>query len=707
MGKKTIFYFMLPLIILPVLFYLFFFPKKRLDVGANGSLNVLLITLDTTRADRIGAYGYAGAKTPNMDSLALQGVKFSNAYCQVPQTLPSHCSILTGTYPLYHHVHSNGFNFLDSNYLTLAELLKARGFKTAAFVSSFTVDSRFGLDQGFDVYDDRMSEEEIFKSFHSQRRADKVYEAFSRWFDRHSRDRFFCWVHFFDPHLPYAPPSPFKETFAGNPYDGEIAYMDSVIGKVIGKLTEQNLLRKTLVILAGDHGEAFGEKGEREHGLFLYNSTMKVPLIFYAAGILPGGMDVRANVRLIDIMPSILDILKIQVPGSVQGTGLLPYIKEGKNDGLPTYIETVYPKDFFGWSDLSGLVDGPWKYIRAPKPELYNLSDDPGEANNLFAKQDKTARLMENKLSKLVKEHLLNIDVKKRRLSSEELKRLRSLGYVGGGLPKDRSNAPLPDPKDKLDEYNLIYEAKMHEYGKQYREAALLYREIIDKSPGAPWNYVNLSICYAKMNNPAGCINILKQGLEKIPGSLVLLSRLGLFYMRNARYEEAVETARQALAVDPRCLDALLTCGWSFVMQGKWAESLHYFKKSLEIEPENKAARVKYAYCLGALGRGAEALELYAALIEEYPGDYRLYTDMGIIHNSMGNVGQALSSYKKAVEIKPFYETFLNYGVILGRTGKFKEAVHYLKLYLQNTPEKNTPGVVKVRQAVALWEKRI
>ncbi|MCK5058413.1 MAG: sulfatase-like hydrolase/transferase [Candidatus Aminicenantes bacterium] len=707
MGKKNIFYLIPPLIIMLVFFYFLFFPKKSLEILEAGSLNVLLITLDTTRADRIGAYGYAGAKTPNLDSLALKGVKFSNAYCQVPQTLPSHCSILTGTYPLYHHVHSNGFNFLGTEYLTLPELLKSHGFKTAAFISSFTVDSRFGLDQGFDFYDDSISEEEIFKSFHSQRRADKVYESFCGWFNRNSRDRFFCWVHFFDPHLPYAPPSPYKEIFADNPYDGEIAYMDLYIGKIIKRLAEQNLLRKTLIILAGDHGEAFGEKGEREHGLFLYNSTMKVPLIFYAEGILPGGMDIRSNVRLIDIMPSILDILKIEVPDVVQGTTLLPYIKAGKSEDLPTYLETVYPKDFFGWSDLSGLVDGPWKYIRAPKPELYNLIEDPGEEKNLFTSQNKRARLMANKLTKLVKEHLLEIDIKKRRLSSEELKRLRSLGYVGGGLPKDRSNTPLPDPKDKLDEYNLIYEAKMHEYGKKYQEAVLIYREIIDRSPEAPWNYVNLSICYAKMNNLDDCIRVLKQGSERIPGSLILLSRLGLFYMRSTRYKEAFETARQALALDPRCLDALLTCGWSLIMTRKWAESLQYFKKSLEIEPENKSARVKYAYCLGALGRGGEALEIYTDLIEEYPDDYRLYTDVGIIHNSMGNLDQALISYKKAVEIKPFYENFLNYGVILGRKGKFKEAVHYLKLYLQNTSEGSTPRKVKTRQTISLWEKRL
>jgi arylsulfatase A-like enzyme/Flp pilus assembly protein TadD len=706
MGKKKIWYLILALIIMLVFFYILFLPQKRITVIEHENLNVLLITLDTTRADRIGAYGYARAKTSSLDSLASKGVKFSNAYCPVPQTLPSHCSILTGTDPVYHHVHSNGFNILGADYLTLPELLKSHGFKTAAFISSFTVDSRFGVDQGFDFYDDRVSEEEIFKSFHSQRRADKVFESFSGWFNRNFEDRFFCWVHFFDPHLPYAPPSPYKEAFAGNPYDGEIAYMDLYIGKIVKKLEEKNLLRKTLIILAGDHGEAFGEKGEREHGLFLYNSTMKVPLIFYSPGFLPGGLEVQANVRLIDIMPSILDILKIDIPSVVQGVSLLPYIKGNKDEDLPTYMETAYPKDFFGWSDLCGLVDGQWKYIRAPKPELYNLIDDPGEEKNLFGSNHKVAHSMEEKLTQLIETHLLNIDVKKRQLSSEELNRLRSLGYVGGGIAKARRGSPLADPKDKLDEYNLIYKAKMHEYEKEYQEAVLLYRKIIDKSPKAPWNYVNLSICYVKLNDLDGCISALKQGLERIPDSLILLSRLALFYMQSTRYIEAIETARQALKVDPRCLDALLASGWSLIMKGKWAEALHYFKRSLEIEPENKSARVKYAYCLGALGRGAEALEIYARLIEEYPDDYRLYTDVGIIHNSMGNLELALESYEKAVQVKPYYETFLNYAVILGRKRRFKEGIHYLKLYLQSTPEISTPRKAKARKTLSLWEKK-
>ncbi|GAH87365.1 unnamed protein product, partial [marine sediment metagenome] len=235
-----------------------------------------------TRTDRLGCYGYQKAKTQNLDSIAANGVLFMNAYCQVPLTTPSHCSILTGTYPLYHQVRNNGNYSLSPDLTTLAEILKGRGFQTAAFVSSFTVDSRLGLDQGFDVYDDNFVEGQAFKSLNSERKAENVFASFSRWLDQNQSGQFFCWVHFFDPHLPYDPPSPFREEFPDDPYDGEIAYMDHYTGKVVEKLREKKLLGRTLIILAGDHGEAFGEKEEVGHGIFLYEGTMRVPLLFYA-----------------------------------------------------------------------------------------------------------------------------------------------------------------------------------------------------------------------------------------------------------------------------------------------------------------------------------------------------------------------------------------------------------------------------------------
>ncbi|HEX2695498.1 MAG TPA: sulfatase, partial [Acidobacteriota bacterium] len=275
------------------------------------SYNVLLITLDTTRADHLGCYGYKPAKTPNLDKLAREGVRFARVYCPAPLTLPSHASIMTGLYPVTHGVRNNGHD-LPSGIRTLAEILKGRGYATAAFVSSFSVDSRFGLDRGFNVYDDTFRLESPFKTQNMERRAEETFARFSRWLEANGKNRFFGWVHYYDPHLPYDPPSPYKEEFDGDPYDGEIAYMDRYVGAVLEGLKEQGVLDKTIVVVAGDHGEGLGDKAELGHGIFLYEETLKVPLIVHSPVIFPHAQVVESQVRLIDVAPTILEILGLK-----------------------------------------------------------------------------------------------------------------------------------------------------------------------------------------------------------------------------------------------------------------------------------------------------------------------------------------------------------------------------------------------------------
>jgi arylsulfatase A-like enzyme len=298
--------------ILAVAAAVFFFigrPGSGKGVRRDSGLNVLIITLDTTRADRLGCYGYEGARTPRIDALAAAGVLFEDAYCPTPLTLPSHASLFTGTDPYLHGVHNNGTYVLGPELATLAEILKSAGCETAAFTASFSVDSRFGLDRGFDVYDDTFQEGAPFKAINSERRAGEVFDAFRDWMEQRESGRFFAWVHFFDPHLPYDPPSPYREQFADDLYDGEIAYMDVHVGRIVDLLERQGLLHSTLLVLAGDHGEAFGEKGESGHGVFIYDGTMKIPLIFHAPENLPRGRTVRTRARLIDVFPTVLDLL--------------------------------------------------------------------------------------------------------------------------------------------------------------------------------------------------------------------------------------------------------------------------------------------------------------------------------------------------------------------------------------------------------------
>ena len=682
-------------------------PDPGTKVARDGNLNVLLVTLDTTRADRIGAYGWSKAKTPNIDALAAGGVRFVNAYCSAPLTLPSHCSILTGTYPLYHKVRNNGSYYLGPEAVTLAERLRDRGLRTSAFVASFNVDSRFGVDQGFALYDDRADEEQMLKTFRSERKADKVADAFLGWLDANAGTRFFSWVHFFDPHMPHDPPSPYKEEFAADLYDGEVAFMDHELGRIIDALRAKGVLERTLVVVAGDHGEALGEKEELDHGIFIYDGTMKVPLILYADKRLPGGLVVDSRVRLIDLMPSVLDMLGIPVNPEVQGTSLLPFI-EGRKDGdLPCYLETYYPPETFGWSELVGIIDGDWKFIRAPRSELYNLKTDAKEEKDLVAREAGTAARLNRKLDDLIKASTSKADPGRRTLSREEEDRLRSLGYIGADASVKVGKGPLPDPKDKMGEFKILFKAKLLEYQGNFEESEKYYREILRLEPDVSWHYIGLAILLARERKVGDGIEILKNGLARLPDSVVLMSRLASFYMRVGNFKEAFAMSQATLKRDPRHFDALVIAGWSEDMRGRWKESAGYFGKALEIEPENKYTRLKYAYALGALGRGEEAVRMDEALKKEYPEDHRIYADLGVIYVSMNKLELAEENLRKAVELNPGPDSYLSYSAILERGGKLKDAITYLKLFIDNTKEGDTPRITKARNVLAEWERRL
>jgi arylsulfatase A-like enzyme/Tfp pilus assembly protein PilF len=679
---------------------LFLFPGK---VRKDSRLNVLLVTLDTTRPDRLGCYGYEKAKTPRLDSLASKGVRFLNVYCQVPLTTPSHCSILTGTYPIYHLVRNNGAYALRSEITTLAEVLKGKGFETAAFVGSFTVDSRFGLDQGFDVYDDRFAEAQAFKALNSERKAEKVFEAFSRWFDKNHAAQFFCWVHFYDPHLPYEPPSPYKEEFADNPYDGEIACMDHYVGEVVEKLREKNILANTIIILAGDHGEAFGEKVEAGHGIFLYEGTMKVPLIFYAESHLPQGLTVKPRVRLIDLMPTVLDMLNIPANKDIQGVSLLPFIAGKKKENLSTYIETYFPRENYGWSELVGFIGGDWKYIRAPKEELYNLKKDPEETRNAIAEEKKIAQEMRAKLDEIIARNSSVLQSTKREMTGEEKEKLRSLGYISHS--ESVPSGPLPDPKDRIEELRLVQQAETFDLEGNFAEAAGIYEKILSLRPQTPVSYVNVALMQAKMGHFEDAIRTLQQGTEKIPKSELLLTRLGHTYMVTGRLKKALEAMQAVLEVNPRSFDALLASAWILNFMGQKEEARGYFEKALAVEPENKFLRKNYAMNLATSGKIQEAIDIFKILVSDYPDDYEIWQDLGIAYGYAGKISDSIDSLKKAVSLHPTPMGYYNLAVAFKKVGKIQEAVDYLKLYLENTEGEDESQVNSARQELINLEK--
>jgi arylsulfatase A-like enzyme/Flp pilus assembly protein TadD len=608
-------------------------------------LNVLLITIDTVRADRLGCYGYAGAGTPNLDRLAAEGVRFANAYAQVPLTLPSHCSIMTGMYPVDHFVHNNGAYSLGPDLPTLAALLKGEGFRTAAFVASFTLDSRFGLARGFDLYDDNVQGGEALKSFRSERDAGAVLAALAPWLEENSGERFFGWAHFFDPHLPYAPPPPFDAEYGNRKYDGEIAYVDHVLGRLLEQLKDKGLLDRTLIVVAGDHGEALGEKKEIDHGLFLYDGTLKVPLIARCGKALPAGLVVPSRVRLIDIMPTILDILGMPVPPGVRGTSLLPYVRGRKRADLPSYIETYYPRENYGWSELRGIIDGPWKYILAPTPELYDLVEDSREEKNIASAERAVLGEMAGKLDELIDRSGTRKGAARRTMTAAEAERLRSLGYLGGGRADNAMKTGLPDPKDKIGDYLLTFRGNLLENEGKLAQAAECYRRVLDANPDVPSNYVNLALLDMKMDRTDEAVRLLEQAMSKFPDSEVVLSRLMGLYLRAGRWQDALSVGRALLRNDPSYLDALFLSGSAYARLGKWEDALACYRKALAIEPENPALRRRLTDSLHA------------------------------------------------------------YAVLLGKNGDLKNAVLWMKRYLEEAPRDDAPRRDEARRLLEEWER--
>ncbi len=668
-------------------------------------LNVLLITLDTTRADRLGCYGYEQARTPHLDDLARGGVLFADAYCPVPTTLPSHASIFTGLYPFNHGVHNNGTYALGPDPATLAEVLKGRGYETAAFTASFSVDSRFGLGRGFDVYDDTFDEDSPIKAANSERRAEEVYASFASWVERRAGERFFAWVHFFDPHLPYDPPPPYKQEFADRPYDGEIAYMDRYVGEVVGLLRAKGLLERTLVIAAGDHGEALGEKGEYGHGMFIYESTVRVPLIVWAGERLPAGSVVDSRARLVDIVPTVLDLIKAPAVDGIDGTSLVSLIRRPGRAPLDAYLETFYPRESHGWSELTGLVSGSWKYIQAPRPELYDLRNDAGEARDLAAAEPRKAAEVKGRLEAAIRGATGATDGK-RTLTAEEQERLRALGYVqfsgaaGGGTE-------YPDPKDKMDELALIQEAQRLEYAEDFAGAERIYEELLSLSPLIANYYVNLAQAQARQKKFDAVIETFGKGAAAVPGSEMLLSRLGHTYLFTGRPAKALETMRLILEKNPEHFDALTVSAIVLDSAGSAEEARTYMERALAIEPENKFLRVNLGRNLASSGRGPEAVEIFSSLVRDHPADAYVFLNLGLTYGMTGDFPGAIENINRSLALDPSPSAYYNLAVAYRNTGRYEEAIRALERFIAFPGNDDQDGIRSARAEIERLRARL
>lgn len=688
-------------------------PPVRITPGAN----LLVITLDTTRADHIGIYGYQPAQTPNIDAIARKGVRFENTYTPVPLTLPAHCSLFTGDIPLAHGVRNNGRYRLPGQSDTLAEILQRCGYTTAAFVSSFTLESRFGLDQGFTTYNDNLSVKKgQVKTYSSERPAESVFADFSAWFESCCRQeknkKFFAWVHFFDPHMPYAPPGPFKSQFQQNPYDGEIAYMDVYIGKIMALLEEKRMLANTLVVVVGDHGEAFGEHGEFGHMMFCYEENLKVPLVFCAPGRLPENKTIADRANLVDVMPTILEFLAVPLPTdagagrgvgpvagtSVRGVSLLPLIAGTAAKERPFYIESVFPTEALGCAPVKGLIKGEYKFIDLPQPELYHLPADPGEKENLYFKQNTIAKQLKQTLTQIMKQYELSAvsaAQSGRRLSPEEERKLKSLGYFSTSST-NTAGANLPDPKEKvasLTEY--VVGSRLIGEGKNSEAIPYLNRSIT-LNPFFSWPYSTLAQAFLESGKTNEALDVLKKGIATNPGEYQLKIDYALVLKKQARWTEAIEILNGLLNQEKGIVDAgpelYYILGDLYAGKGDAANAVSSYRQAALSEPENIVIKQKLVYLLHQSQRYTEALDIYRDLEKATPGDAGLLLNMAILYEQIKNDELARAYYIKLLTQNPAppVRVYYNYAIFLANTGNFQEAAKQMQRFLDNYPLNDT-----------------
>lgn len=627
-----------------------------LTAGCSGEkpLNVLLITLDTTRADHLGCYGYKEADTPVLDRLAKEGILYERAYCQVPLTLPSHTSILTGLQPPDHGIRLNGAYRLPGDIPTVAETLKEKGYDTAAFVSSFVLSSKFGLDRGFDVYEDSIIDSPDDYVTNPERPADETNRFAVSWLKNRqdSSGPFFAWVHYFDPHVPYNPPEPYSERFSENLYDGEIAFMDNTIGELLKVVDDDS----TVVIVVADHGEGLGDHEEATHALFIYDSTIRVPLIVKLPESLASrypeispGERISRQVQTIDIVPTILELTNTNKGHEkILGRSLLE--KEDEDNRI-CYAESLYPMSL-GWSPLQSSRNREWKYIHAPEEELYRDSD---EFTNKAQEKEEIVRQMK-KLLRAFPVVSKSAEIEQEKLAPEVAENLRDLGYVSTGSMKYSTEElqQLPDPKNKVQVFDTINRARSFSNAERFQESVELLLPIYEKESENP-----------EINNILGTAYIGLGQYEK-----------GLQYL--SRYNELAEGD----------LQAMFYLGVAHLRSGSPEKALEPLQECVRLMPLYSEAWDQLAVAYGTLGRYTQALEANKQAVEIEPFNPEYQKNLGVTYLRINDSQRAVEAFRKAVETRPEEPSYhLHLALALNRIGKFDQAVEQLKSTLQLEPE--------------------
>jgi arylsulfatase A-like enzyme/Flp pilus assembly protein TadD len=644
--------------------------------------DVILVTIDTLRADRISPYGYS-KPTPAFEAFAKDSALFERASSQVPLTLPSHASILTGLYPITHGVRENSGFVLSPDQRTLAEILKENCYSAAAFIGAFVLDRRFGLARGFDTYYDNFPTGtlEDVKLLIQERRAGEVLEKAREWLATPVRGPRFAWIHLYDPHAPYEPPAPFDRD--DDLYDGEVRYVDASLGDFFRYLRERGLYEEALIIVTSDHGEGLGEHGEETHGMFLYESTLHVPLMIKCPRNANAGVRLTEPALLIDIFPTVLNVLNIQDHAATQGKVLQP---QARPAGRRNLAETMLPYLGYGWSPLRAYVDGSFKYIEAPRAELYDLDADPGETRNLISSNQAMAGQLRQRLSESVGRLSSSVPKSPQKVDAETSERMRSLGYLSAS-PTARSALPagLADPKDKITIFEQIWKAESQLAAGKAADAARSLEKIIALDKKVYLARWLLGLAYYTLNRHAEALPCFLAAATLRPEESRPFMYAGMAALRLGRLQQARSALEQARTLQPGDEAVLNNLASVYANMRDLDRAAGIFRELTTRNADDVAAWTNLGVVLLLKKDYTPAYDSFQRALRLNPDQPEIHNNIGLVQMERGEVDAAVASYRQAIALRPEYgRAHYNLGIALQKKGLKTEAKQEFSLARQS-----------------------
>ena len=620
--------------------------------------NVLLISIDTVRADHLGAYGYARASTPVMDRLAREGVRFADVTSQAPLTAPAHAALLTGVYPARIGVRDNATTPVPDGATTAAELFKARGYRTGGFVGAFILTAPYGFAQGFDTFDADLPGFSDSLKLQVQRRGDAVVDAALKWLDGGGAQPFFGWVHLYDAHAPYDPPAPYASRFKASPYDGEIAYVDACIGRLVTALERSGRLDRTLVAIVADHGESLGEHGEQEHGMFLYDGVLRIPWIMRLPGHAHAGAIVTEQVRAIDVLPTLAAIAGFPT-GPVDGESVAGLVEgHARREAPSSYAETYYPKWHYGWSELKAVRGDRWKFIDAPKQEVYDLRADPAERRNVAGDRGTLAAGMQRELARIESGFGAGAAVEPPKPDADTLARLRSLGYVGMTAASTSGGRGL-DPKDMIasaEAFRAGISRAMDTLARDQPAAAIAQLKQLTAINDRSYElHLFLGDAYTATRQFDNALGEYAAARLLNPRSAAPVLSAARTYLAHGDMARALEQADQAAAMEPGSGDVSVVRGTIHERAGRIAQAMAEYSSAVRANGSDPQARARLASLAMRSRQFDVARGEFEALLRMGYRPSRMHFGLAQIAEATGDPARAITEYREAIRLEPSF----------------------------------------------------